>query len=90
MALRFSSLAGLLLSGWLLFQKATGSITYLVGCGAGSGCANVLGSRWSQWFLIPVTALSLLLYAALLVLTFRPRRLPLLAIGTSLAGAAIW
>ena len=90
MALRISALAGLLLSGWLLFQKATGSITYLVGCGAGSGCANVLGSRWSQWFLVPVTALSLLMYAALLFLTFKPRRTPLLAIGTGLAGAAVW
>ncbi|QJE97463.1 vitamin K epoxide reductase family protein [Luteolibacter luteus] len=90
MALRLSALAGLLLSGWLLFQKASGSITYLVGCGAGSGCANVLGSRWSQWFLVPVTALSLLMYAALLFFTFKPRRLPLLAIGTCLAGAALW
>lgn len=90
MALRLSALAGLLLSGWLLFQKATGSITYLVGCGAGSGCANVLGSRWSQWFLVPVTALSLLMYGALLFFTFKPRRIPLLAIATSLAGAAIW
>jgi len=90
MALRLSALAGLLLSGWLLFQKLSGSITYLVGCGAGSGCANVLGSRWSQWMLVPVTALSLLLYAALLFLTFKPRRTALLAVGTSLAGAAIW
>jgi uncharacterized membrane protein/protein-disulfide isomerase len=90
MALRLASIGGLLLSGWLLLQKATGSINYLVGCGAGSGCANVLGSRWSQWFLIPVTALSLLLYAALLFLTFRPRRTALLAVATALAGAAIW
>jgi uncharacterized membrane protein len=90
MALRLAALCGLLLSGWLLFQKASGSITYLVGCGAGSGCANVLGSRWSQWFLVPVTALSLLLYAALLFLTFKPHRTALLAIGTCLAGAAVW
>lgn len=90
MALRLVSIGGLLLSGWLLFQKASGSITYLVGCGAGSGCANVLGSRWSQWFLVPVTALSLLLYAVLLGLTFRPQRTALLAVGTSLAGAALW
>lgn len=90
MALRLSALGGLLLSGWLLFQKLSGSITYLVGCGAGSGCANVLGSRWSQWMLVPVTALSLLLYAVLLFLTFKPQRTALLAVGTSLAGAAIW
>ncbi len=90
MALRLLAIGGLLLSGWLLFQKATGNITYLVGCGAGSGCANVLGSRWSQWFFIPVTAFSFLLYAALIFLTFRPRRTPLLAVGTCLAGAALW
>jgi len=88
--LRIASLAGLLLSGWLLLQKLTGNITYLVGCGAGSGCGSVLGSRWSQWFHVPVTALSLLLYGALLVLTFRPRRPPMLAIATMLAGAALW
>ncbi len=90
MALRLASIGGLLISGWLLLQKATGSIGYLVGCGAGTGCANVLGSRWSQWFLIPVTALSLLLYAALLFLTFRPQRTALLAVGTALGAAAVW
>ena len=89
-SLRIASLAGLLVSGWLLLQKLTGNISYLVGCGAGSGCANVLGSRWSQWFYLPVTALSLLLYGALLALTFRPRRSPMLAIATMLAGAALW
>ncbi len=90
MALRFLAIGGLLLSGWLLFQKAAGEITYLVGCGAGSGCENALGSRWSQWFRIPVTALSFLLYAALLFLAFRPRRTALLAVATCLAGAAVW
>lgn len=90
MTVRLLSIAGILLSGWLLYQKAAGSITYLVGCGAGSGCANVLGSRWSQWLLIPVTAPALALYATLLFLTFRPHRTALLAVATSLAAAAIW
>jgi len=89
-SLRIASLAGLLLSAWLLIQKLTGNISYLVGCGAGSGCGDVLGSRWSQWFHVPVTALSLLLYGTLLALTFRPRRGPMLAIATMLAGAALW
>jgi uncharacterized membrane protein len=88
--LRTASLAGLLLSGWLLFQKLTGKITYLVGCGSGSGCENVLGSRWSQWLHVPVTALSLALYVTLLALTFRPHRPAALALGAMLAGAAIW
>lgn len=90
MALRIFSILGILISSWLLVQKATGSITYLVGCGASSGCANVLGSRWSQWFLIPVAALSLVAYGALLFLTFRPRKPAMAAIGTCLAGAAVW
>ncbi len=90
LALRFFSACGLVLSGYLLFQKLIGKITYLVGCGAGSGCENVLGSKWSQWFLIPVTAMSLALYATLLVLTFKPQRTLLAAIATSLASAAVW
>lgn len=89
MALRLLSLGGLLLSGYLSFAYS-GPDKYLVGCGGGSGCADAMGSKWSQWFLVPVTALSLLLYAALLFLTFKPRRTLLLAIGTSLAGAALW
>jgi uncharacterized membrane protein/protein-disulfide isomerase len=88
--LRLLALAGLGLSSWLLILKATGSISYLVGCGADSGCANVLGSRWSQWFLVPVSALSLVLYGGLLALTFRPLRAPLLAIGICLGGGALW
>jgi uncharacterized membrane protein len=89
MALRLLSVGGLLLSGYLSFAYS-GPGKYLVGCGGDSGCANALGSKWSQWFLVPVTAFSLLLYAALLFLTFKPRRTPLLAIATSLAGAALW
>jgi uncharacterized membrane protein len=89
MALRLLSIGGLLLSGYLSFAYA-GPEKYLVGCGGGSGCADALGSKWSQWFLVPVTALSLSLYAALLFLTFKPRRTPLLAIATALAGAALW
>lgn len=88
--LRFLSLAGLALSAWLLVQRATGEIGYLVGCGAGSACSSVLGSKWSQWFLIPVSALSLLLYATLFFFTFRPSKSALLALGTVLAAAALW
>ncbi|MCW1914510.1 hypothetical protein OJ996_13055 [Luteolibacter sp. GHJ8] len=88
--LRLLFLAGIALSAWLLTQKVTGEISYLAGCGAGSACANVLGSKWSQWFLIPVSALSLLLYAALLFFTFKPSRSALLGLGTALAAAALW
>ena len=70
-ALRILAFAGLAISVYLLTLKLTGKITYLVGCGEGSGCANVLGSRWSQFFYIPVSAFAAVMYAALLVATWK-------------------
>lgn len=90
LTLRLLALAGISLSVWLLYLKASGSITYLVGCGAESGCANVLGSRWSQWFSVPVAGLSLGLYGVLLVLCFKPRREGFLFVGVCLGGGALW
>jgi len=56
------------LSIWLTVQKLNGSITSLAGCGGGSDCSNVLGSKWSMVFgVIPVSVLSSLLYIAILV-----------------------
>lgn len=56
------------LSAWLSWQKWSGRIDSLAGCGAGSGCANVLGSKWSVVFgSIPVSAFSLALYLSLLL-----------------------
>jgi uncharacterized membrane protein len=88
--LRGFAISGLLLSAFLVYQKITGSVTYLHGCGTAGGCANVLGSRWSQWFHIPVAALSLLLYLAVLALSFRPRGMPLTLLGVTLLGAPLW
>jgi uncharacterized membrane protein/protein-disulfide isomerase len=52
---------------WLTVQKLTGKIDTLAGCGAGSGCANVLGSKWSMVFgIIPVSVFSCLLYLAIM------------------------
>ena len=48
--LRALALAGFLIAGYLCTEKATGEIDSIVGYGGGSGCANVLGSRWSQYF----------------------------------------
>ncbi len=60
--------AAFVLSLWLTIQKWTGKIESLAGCGAGSGCANVLGSKWSMvWAVIPVSVFSCLLYLALIV-----------------------
>lgn len=56
------------ISLWISVQKLTGEIDSLAGCGVGSGCANVLGSKWSVVFgVVPVSLLSLLLYLAVLV-----------------------
>jgi uncharacterized membrane protein len=88
--LRALALAGLLISGYLLFQKVTGQIDAIVGCGGESGCANVLGSRWSQYFGVPVSALSATIYLALLVATWKPSRPVYAAFAILLAGAALW
>jgi len=56
------------MSLWLSVQKWTGQIDSLAGCGAGSGCANVLGSKWSLvWGVIPVSVFSFLLYVSILL-----------------------
>ncbi|MEM1084961.1 MAG: vitamin K epoxide reductase family protein [Verrucomicrobiota bacterium] len=88
--LRMLAVAGFAISAWLLIQKLNGSINSLAGCGEGSGCSNVLGSRWSQIFHLPVSAISVVLYAGLLGLSFRPRSGPLLTIAILLLGAALW
>lgn len=87
---RILAVLGLLVSVWLTWLKLSGQISSIAGCGAGSGCSNVLGSRWSEWFLMPVSLLSSLLYLGLLGLTFRPRSTPLFIVATLLIGAAVW
>lgn len=42
----------------------------LGGCGPGSDCDRVLGTSWAYWLSIPVSALALLAYLALLGITF--------------------
>lgn len=56
-------------SAYLLFVSFSGSA--VAGCGPDSGCDKVLQSRWSRWFGIPVSAFSVLIYAALFAATFR-------------------
>ncbi len=61
--------AALCLALYLTWQKWSGSITSIKGCGGKEGCGEVLGGEWSQWMLIPVTALAAGLYAAVLLIT---------------------
>ncbi|MDE0826345.1 MAG: vitamin K epoxide reductase family protein [Akkermansiaceae bacterium] len=88
--LRILAVLGLAISGYLLYLKLTDQITYLVGCGEGSGCAEVLGSRWSQVFLVPVTAMAMGMYLVLLISTWKPSRMVLAGLAVCFAGAAVW
>lgn len=71
------------------------------GCGPGAGCGQVLGSRWSHWFGLPVAVLGTGIYLVILSAIPRPharrrlwhRRLadPALLIATAFAAiAAPW
>ena len=69
--------ACLLLAGWMVYHALSGG--QLAGCGAGSGCDSVMGSRWA-WTLrgVPVALPAAALYALLLVcvLFLDPRHSP--------------
>jgi uncharacterized membrane protein/protein-disulfide isomerase len=59
------------LSVWLTVQKLNGSIDSLAGCGKGSGCENVLGSKWSVVFgSIPVSLFSSFIYLGVIISLF--------------------
>src|SRR6185503_6600981 len=58
-------------SMYLAYLSLSGSSA--VGCGPDSGCDQVLQSKWSRWFGVPVSLFSILAYGSLLVLTFRLR-----------------
>jgi uncharacterized membrane protein len=90
LVIRFLSVVGFGISLSLVVMKATGRISSVVGCGAEGGCANVLGSQWSQWFGIPVSAVSTAFYLVVFGLTFRPRGPLLSAAGWLLLWAAAW
>ena len=88
--LRSFAFAGLGICSYLGALKLAGKTTSLAGCGAGSGCSNVLGSEWSQFFGIPVSILAWGVYLALLIASFRPSRPLYLAFAICLTGAALW
>lgn len=86
-------LTGLALNVFLLAQSLSASP--IAGCGAGSGCAEVLGSKWSRWFGLPVAGLGALIYAAMAAAAWpvalsRPRRLVLASGLAAVTGAALW
>ncbi len=87
--------AAVAVNGYLLWMLATGRISHLIGCGAGSGCSEILGGRWSTVFYIPVSGLGLVTWVAMLVglLVVKDLRLArriLLTCGSLLVLAAGW
>ena len=89
---------GFLLSLYLLWSSAAAGP---VGCGASSGCQEVLNSRWSRWLGIPVSALALGVYGSMILASLvvnrthadsQRRAAAATMIGGAFlaAGAAIW
>jgi len=97
-AVRILSFAAMTVCFVLFGMKLNGTITSLAGCGTEGGCSQVMGSRWSEWFHVPVTLWAGLLYLGILVLTLpRMHRVfgrtgdqLLAAAGVILAGAAVY
>jgi uncharacterized membrane protein len=63
----FAALCG---AGYLAMVSLTGAA--IAGCGPGSGCNQVLSSRWAYWFGLPVSVPAFLSYLALLALITIP------------------
>ena len=88
--IRTLALIGFGISAALFVMKLTGKITSVVGCGGAGGCADVLGSEWSQWFLIPVSAISAVFYLGVIALTFKVSKPLLTGAAVLLIAAAAW
>src|SRR5690606_25598991 len=95
--IRLLILGAMAVSGLLLAWSLSGAT--LPGCGPGSAfdCGSVLASRWSKWFGLPVSALAMAMYLAMLILvqwaqdasSLRCRRLAWLALVTASLGV-LW
>ena len=87
--LAFLSLCGLLINVLLLVWKLTDPAAGIAGCGGG-GCGEVLASRWSQVFGLPLPALGIPVYV-LLCAALLWRKYSIAAFGfASIAGSAVW
>ena len=86
---RTLAFVGFAISAYLFSMKLTGKITSVVGCGGEGGCADVLGSEWSQWFGIPVSAVSAVFYLGVIGLTFKLSKPLLTMAAILLIGAAV-
>ncbi len=90
-----AALVALGAASYLTLQKWQGKITDLAGCGGSEGCSQLLGGRWANWMLVPVSFWAMTVYLPLLVLGFMGlkttvrARLAWIGVGILSAGA-IW
>ena len=96
---RLLIVSAMAVAGYLLWVSADGLA--LAGCGPGSGCDQVLRSRWAYWLGIPASALGLLSYGGFLVGTLlvtrcsagfgrAAGRAAVVATSVMIVGAAAW
>lgn len=81
----------LLLTGYLTYKSVTGGTP--AGCGDGSGCAAVFGTKWSKWLGLPVSGLAGAVYVVVMATLVGRRRLggPVLAAAAvAVLGAGAW
>ena len=96
------AVVGAVIAGYLTFQSVVTG-TAPLGCGSGSGCEEVLASKWSKWLGIPVSGLATFVYVVVLGALFVVRggreaeagRLRagwfiLVVSATAIVGAGVW
>lgn len=67
-AVRFLSLIAMSIAGYLAYNAIANAQP--AGCGPTGGCGEVLSSRWSKLFGVPVSIPAMLIYAGIIVGTF--------------------
>jgi uncharacterized membrane protein len=83
------ALLGFSINLFLLFRRFSDPTSMIAGCGGGS-CAEVLGSRWSSVFGIPVTAFGLMVYAGLMIAMVPRFERGFALFAGMILGAAVW
>ena len=88
--LLFLALGGLSINGLLLWWKLADPAASIAGCGGGGGCNEVLSSRGSQVFGLPVTLLGVLIYLLLGWAILWSKPFIAAFCYTAIVGSAIW
>ena len=84
------ALGGLSINGLLLWWKLADPAAAIAGCGGGGGCNEVLSSRGSQVFGLPVTVLGVFIYLLLGWAIFRSKPFIAAFCYAAIAGSAVW